>query len=176
MSDLHDSRSFPLALKAPAGATVVVDSVLVDRVIAMSRESPRGRMILPLHPTEQDSLQRMLNAIQPASYIRPHRHVSPPKAESIVLLRGSIGYIVFTDGGEIDQTVTLSASSGRIGVDARPGTFHTFFALEEDTVLFEVKPGPYRGEADKQFAPWSPAEGSAEAQEYLRRLERSTQT
>jgi hypothetical protein len=42
--------------------------------------------------------------------------------------------------------------------------------LSEDTVLFEVKPGPYSEASYKDFAPWAPAEYSAKAEEYLHQL------
>ena len=41
------------------------------------------------------------------------------------------------------------------GIDFEGGTWHSFHALEKDTVLFEVKPGPYNPDADKEFAPWA---------------------
>ncbi|MGD8861079.1 MAG: hypothetical protein PVI30_13820 [Myxococcales bacterium] len=32
-------------------------------------------------------------------------------------------------------------------------------ALEPDTLIYEVKPGPWSAATDKSFAPWAPAEG-----------------
>ncbi len=136
-----------------------------------SRQSPRGRVILPFHKNSSDVLQRMLNALQPESYIQPHRHMSPPKAESILVLRGSICTITFSEDGETDQIFFLSADSSDFGIDTDAGVYHTFFALEADTVLFEVKPGPYGQETDKQFAPWSPEEGTPEATAYFLKLQ-----
>jgi cupin fold WbuC family metalloprotein len=112
----------------------------------------------------------MLNALQPNSYVRPHRHLDPPKAESIIVLKGAITYVEFNDTGEIENFYQLSSESLSIGVDIGPGIFHTFFAVVEDTVLFEVKPGPYEQSSDKDFASWAPAEGSKGAIEYLRNL------
>ncbi|MCP4665681.1 MAG: WbuC family cupin fold metalloprotein [Deltaproteobacteria bacterium] len=154
----------------PKGPVVLLDSVIFSRAIAQSRKSPRGRMILPFHKSHDDLLQRMLNVLQPGSYIQPHRHVSPPKAESILVLKGSICFVSFEDAGEIDDYFLLSRGSGKIGIDVMPGVFHTFFALEEDTVLFEVKPGPYAQIDDKDFAAWAPVEGSEGAKEYLEKL------
>jgi len=37
----------------------------------------------------------MLNSIQPGSYLRPHRHLDPPKDEAFVLLKGSAGFVIF---------------------------------------------------------------------------------
>ena len=104
------------------------------------------------------------------SYIQPHRHFDPPKAESIVVLKGEIIYIVFNNTGDIESFSALSADSFNIGIDTEPGIYHTLFATVEDTVVFEVKPGPYEQISDKDFASWAPAEGSPRATEYLRRL------
>ena len=86
------------------------------------------------------------------------------------MLKGSICFVSFKATGEIDDHFLLSQGSGKIGIDVMPGVFHTFFALEEDTVLFEAKPGPYVRIDDKDFAAWAPAEGSDEAEEYLKKL------
>ncbi len=163
---------FPLALDPPAGEAVVIDDTLIETAIAGSRESPRRRIILPLHVSDSESLNRMLNAIQPGSYVRPHRHVTPPKAESIVVLRGSVGFLVFSDAGEVTQATILSAAGPVLGIDCRSGAFHTFVCLDKDTVVFEVKPGPYVRTDDKDFAGWAPMEKGEGVPEYLAELQR----
>ena len=140
--------------------------------IARSRQSPRGRIIYPFHPAASDPLHRMLNVVQPGSYIQPHRHFAPPKAESIVVLQGAIGCVIFTDAGEVEQMHALGSGRPAFGIDIHAGVFHTFFALEADTVLFEVKPGPYEKTSDKDFAPWAPKESANEAKAYLEQLNR----
>jgi len=172
MSSSNPDNSFPRALDPPKDPIVLLDTVIFSQVIEQSRKSPRGRIILPFHKSNDDLLQRMLNVLQPGSYIQPHRHESPPKAESILVLKGSICFVSFKDAGEIDDYFLLSQGSGNIGIDVVPGVFHTFFAMEEDTVLFEVKPGPYVEIDDKDFAAWAPAEGSEEAKDYLKMLSR----
>ncbi len=158
------------AMEPPKGSVISIDAALIEQAIEVSRKSPRGRVILPFHGTYSDPLQRMLNALQPGSYIQPHRHLAPPKAESIVVLKGAICYVSFKETGETDKHVIVSAGSDTVGIDTEAGVYHTFFALEEDTVLYEVKPGPYDEKTDKDFAIWAPAEGSAQAKEYLRDL------
>lgn len=116
----------------------------------------------------------MLNTIQPGSYIRPHRHRNPPKAESIIVLRGALCFIVFGPGGGIEDHFDLIANGLRIGVDIEPGIVHTFFALEPDTVVFEAKPGPYSAMTDKDFARWAPKESAADAKSYLAELYAAT--
>ena len=114
----------------------------------------------------------MFNALQPGTYIPPHRHALPPKAESILVLRGSLCFVTFDETGRVDQIADLAAGSDVFGVDVAAGIYHTFFILEADTVVFEVKPGPYSPINDKDFAPWAPREGEAAAAEYLAMLQR----
>jgi cupin fold WbuC family metalloprotein len=172
MSSTPAKPAFPRAMPAPAGPVTVISGAQVTEAIALSRQSPRGRIIRPFHPSENDTLHRMLNVIQPLSYIQPHRHGTPPKAESIVVLQGAIGCVIFSDLGAVEQAHVLGAKRPAFGIDIHAGVFHTLFALEADTVLFEVKQGPYEKTSDKDFASWAPQEGADEAQAYLEQLSR----
>ena len=64
----------------------------------------------------------------------------------------------------------MAAGTAPFGIDFEPGVLHTFFALQRDTVLFEVKPGPYEMQTDKDFASFAPAEESPEAAGYMTSL------
>ncbi|BAQ17773.1 tryptophan synthase beta chain like [Methyloceanibacter caenitepidi] len=143
---------------------------LVDEAVRQSRIAPRGRMIAPLHRSLADPVHRMINAIQPGSYVRPHRHLDPPKPEAWIVLRGRLLFVTFHDDGAIDRHLVLAAQSERFGVDLVPGRYHTVAALAPDTVIYEVKSGPYEATTDKAFAPWAPEEGTTEAEAYLSRL------
>ena len=70
----------------------------------------------------------------------------------------------------IADHVVLDAESGTFGVDLVPGHYHTVAALRPDTIIYEVKTGPYEATTDKSFAPWAPEEGTVEAQNYLSNL------
>ena len=139
----------------------------MEGAIAVSQSSSRRRVIQPLHRDESAHLHRMLNAVQEDSYIPPHRHLDPPKAESWIVLRGALAFFTFDEQGRIEECREIRASSAVFGVDLEPGVYHTFFALEPDTVVFEVKSGPYSPSNDKTFPEWAPAEGSRGAGDYL---------
>ncbi len=151
----------------------LIDRDLVRRKASDAGQNARKREIHIFHEGDPDPLQRMLNAIQPGSYVRPHRHLDPPKAEAIIVLQGVLGYASFTDDGLLDEAnlILMDPARGVYGCDIRAGVWHTILALAPDTVLFEVKPGPYDSAIDKGFAPWSPPEGSPEAALFLADLE-----
>ncbi len=92
---------FPLALDAPMETVNIIDRSQIGRTVQATHESPRGRIILPFHKTDADACHRMLNALQPGSYIRPHRHLSPPKSETILVLEGSICFVIFDSSTQV---------------------------------------------------------------------------
>jgi hypothetical protein len=53
---------------------VSIDEALLNEVSSLGKGNPRKRMILRFHGHEEP-LQRMLNAVEPESYVRPHRHL-----------------------------------------------------------------------------------------------------
>lgn len=67
--------------------------------------------------------------------------------------------------------IDVTAESDVFGVDIEPGIFHTFLILQPDTVMYEVKPGPYSPIDDKDFATWAPREGDVAVAEYLAMLQ-----
>ncbi|BHH84643.1 WbuC family cupin fold metalloprotein [Desulforhopalus sp. 52FAK] len=166
----NNNSSFPKALAAPSTDNTLITTTCIQECVEASRKSPRKRIILPLHKSGDASLHRMLNAIQPGSYIQPHRHLFPPKAESVIVLQGAMYVFIFNSDGKIIEIHTVQAGGINLGIDSEPGVFHTFAAIKPDTVLFEVKPGPYNQADDKDFATWAPAEGEHGAKEYLQHL------
>ncbi len=142
---------------------------LFDRLTEQAAASSRLRTNYNFHALS-DSFQRMLNVVEPGSYIRPHRHRNPPKGESFIVLRGAIAFFTFGDDGRISEAAVLKPGSEAVGVDIEPGIWHCFAALEHGTVVFEAKNGPYDPATDKEFPAWAPAEGSKDAPSYLQRL------
>jgi len=167
---------FPLALPAPEGELSFLSRELLQTAREQSRLSPRRRIIQPFHKTNADPLHRMLNVVQPDSYIRPHRHLDPPKAEAWVLLSGALVFFTFDDTGSVRDCVLARAGGEIFGVDLVPGVFHSFIALEPDTTIYEVKTGPYAASNDKTFAPWAPAENSDDTTAYVDSLRQYAQS
>ena len=59
------------------------------------------------------------------------------------VLQRAIGLMILSAEGEIHQQKTISASGPIHGVEVAAGQFHTLVAMECDSVIFELKQGPY---------------------------------
>ena len=144
-----------------------IDRSTLDALSAAARAEPRRRKNLNLHDSYDDPCQRLLNALEPGTYIRPHRHWVDAKPECFVGLRGTMALVLFTDDGAIEDVLRFGPAEAAFGADLPAGRWHTVVCLEAGSVFFETKPGPYRPMTDKDMAPWAPAEGSPEVREYL---------
>ncbi len=142
---------------------------LLDEVSTQAQKAKRRRTNHNFHQLE-DTVQRFLNAIEPDSYIRPHRHLSPPKEELFFVLRGKGAIVEFSDEGEITKILELDPKKGQLVVEVPVAIWHTVVSLEESSVFFEVKKGPYEPTTDKDFADWAPNEAAPEAGIYLNQL------
>jgi cupin fold WbuC family metalloprotein len=148
----------------------IIDRGLVARKADDARKNSRRREVHAFHQSSDERLQRMLNALQPGTYIRPHRHLT--KAEHLFLIQGKLGFLAFHDDGTIDSicSAILDIQNGNLGIDCRAGQWHTFVALAPDTVVLEVKAGPFVAATDKEAALWSPPENSGDGLLYLAKL------
>ena len=150
----------------------VIDQALLAEVSAEAKQAPRRRRNRNFHPADDYPGHRLLNAIEPDSYVMPHRHLDPAKDESIVCLRGRLGVVVFAPSGQVDRNIALSPAGENVGVDIPHGVYHSVLALESGTVFFEAKAGPYVPLAAEEKAAWAPAEGEAGVAAYLEGLRR----
>ena len=73
----------------------IIGPALLDQIWQQARESPRKRKNYNFHLRESDPANRLLNAVEPESYVRPHRHKDPAKDETIIAVRGSFGVVFF---------------------------------------------------------------------------------
>ena len=142
----------------------------VSQIVKKAGNSPRKRTNFNYHEAFSDPINRMLNAIEPGSYIQPHKHESPDKREVFLILSGRIAVIEFNNTGEIIDSVILDYQTGIFGVEIPPGVWHMVISLEQGSVVYEIKDGPYRPIDDKNFASWAPKEGDKDAPEYLDKI------
>ncbi len=72
-----------------------------------AKTNDRLRQHRNIHQSFQDPCQRLFNAIEPGSYIRPHRHASDPRDELLVAIRGLMALITFDDNGTVTNVLRL---------------------------------------------------------------------
>jgi cupin fold WbuC family metalloprotein len=159
-----------LALDPPQGPVHFVDRARLEEAIAASRSNGRGRVIVPVHRTNTGPAQRMLNVMQPGSYVRPHLHPRALGVELVCVLHGAALLVLFDDHGAVTLRRRLVPGPASSIADLEAGVYHAFVALEPDTVILEIKGGPYDAELDKSWPGWAPAEGSPAAAPYLQSL------
>ncbi len=82
-----------------------IDNILLDKLTAQAKESPRLRMNLDLRNSDADSSQRMLNAIEPGSVVPIHRHRKT--SETVVVLRGRVVEEYYDDAGVLVESFVL---------------------------------------------------------------------
>lgn len=151
----------------------LISAPLFATVAALAGESPRLRMNHNFHSGAADNPHRFLNVLLRGTYIRPHRHLDPPKSESFLVLEGVADVILFDDQGSVTARYELGsgAPESRVwGVDLPPGVWHTILPRTERVVCFEVKPGPWIPATDKEFADWAPGENEPGAAAYCEGL------
>lgn len=152
----------------------VFNSEYLTNLTTLAVGKPRKRQHQNIHESHKNLCQRLFNAIEPSSYIRPHMHGSDPKDELLIAVRGLMVLVIFDDQGEVTESVRFAASRTEnglaVGVEVPANTWHTVVSLEVGSILLEVKEGPFDPERPKDLAPWAPDENGPDAKHYLERL------
>lgn len=146
----------------------LVTSDLIDGLIAQAGTNARKRTHHNVHETPSDPVQRLFVAARRDSYFRPHRH--PKRWEFALVTRGLFDVIVFDDTSRVIERVSVGPGANTIGIEIPPNTWHTWLPGADGSVFFETTPGPYDAKTAKEFATWTPAEGTSPVREFLGRL------
>ncbi len=158
-------------MKAEPKVEFIDDALLAD-VADKARCAPRLRINYNFHRTTDEPLNRLLNVMNRGSYLPVHRHLSPDRCESCVVLRGRVGITIYNDAGQVIERRVVGPESGCYGFDIEAGVWHGLVVLEDDTVLFEVKQGPYAPITPENLAPWSPAvDDKPQVDRFIKELE-----
>ena len=118
----------------------IIDEKLLGEVCAQAQASPRLRMNYNFHTDLNDKCQRLLNAMEPGTIMPVHHH---KVAEMYVVLKGKLEVQAFDDDGNVIERKTLAPKEGKYGIQIPANTWHSLEVLEKDTVIFEVKEGPF---------------------------------
>ena len=140
---------------------------MLDQISLQAKQSPRLRKNYNFHTSDGDICHRLLNAMEPGSYIQPHRHSDINKDETLAVIRGKMGLIIFADDGTIREKALLEPTGTVMMANIPHGTFHTLISLGGPSVFFEAKAGPFTPLTQDEKAPWAPQEGDESSTQYL---------
>lgn len=79
--------------------TMIIDGLLLDKVTAQAKASPRLRMNYNFHQSLDEKCHRFLNAVEPGTEVPIHKH--PTKDETFVILRGKVWMTTHWDDGSV---------------------------------------------------------------------------
>lgn len=130
---------------------------------ATAAAAPRLRAHRNFHPELSDPVQRLAIAMEPGTYIRPHRH--PHTFELLLPLSGRFLVLNFDESGTVTRRVVLGEECAALEMEA--GTWHSVLSLDNGGMIFEVKHGGYVPVSEQDSAPWAPAEGETGTQELM---------
>jgi cupin fold WbuC family metalloprotein len=134
----------------------------------------RKRLHWNLHSSYESASQILFNCIQCDSYIRPHRHLKANKDEYLFAVQGSFALVLFDEDGSVKSFKCFGTIRNRtpllgdLGVKIESSEWHTVLALEANSILLEVKNGPFVPSEAKEYADWSPKEGSQDSATWLK--------
>ena len=120
---------------------MIIGSLLLDKVSAEAKVSPRLRVNYNFHHSLDELYHRFLNAVELGTIVPIHRH--PTKDETFVILRGKVRVTTHNDDGIVIDDVVLCQENGNYGVDIPKGVWHKLESLAENSVIFECKLGPF---------------------------------
>ncbi|MEI6695307.1 MAG: WbuC family cupin fold metalloprotein [Bacteroidota bacterium] len=149
---------------------IKIDAALLNVISYNAQQSNRKRLNYNFHHNDADCLQRFINAIEPYSYIQPHKHENPDKREVFFVLKGKMLVVEFDDAGNVLDHIILDAEQGNFAVEIPEKTWHTILSLKKSSVAYEFKDGPYAVSDDKNFADWAPKEGDPLCKAYIDNL------
>ncbi|WP_168189678.1 WbuC family cupin fold metalloprotein [Limnobaculum zhutongyuii] len=130
---------------------------LRDRAIL----SPRRRAHLNIHNSYDSIIQKVISYVCTDSYIPPHYHYLDYQLETFVVLNGEFVLYTFDDTGIITSRTVLNNKNPIYEVNTH--TIHTVVANSVDSILLEIKQGPFFAETSKAFPLWSVLENDDRA-------------
>jgi len=119
----------------------IIDQLLLEKISAEAKESPRLRMNYNFHQSLDEKCHRFLNAVEPGTVVPVHRH--PTKDETFMIIRGKVKVSTYDDEGNVKEDIILCPEDGKYGVDIKKNVWHSLESLERGSVIFECKEGPF---------------------------------
>ena len=119
----------------------VINIELLDKICEEAKVNARLRMNYNLHKSLDQPVQQLLNALEPGTFLPIHRHHHSD--ETCLIMQGSLLLKTYSSDGDLLKTIELNTKKGNFAATVPAGEWHTIEVLESNTVIFELKEGPY---------------------------------
>jgi len=129
--------------------------------------SSRQRAHHLLHNAHSDKVQRLVIALKRKSYIQPHSHSQFHQWESFIVLSGQVKLMTFDESGQVLCVELLE--QGNI-IEIPPNVIHTLLSITDESLIYEVKEGPFLEQFAKKTENWAPAENSDGVESFVKTL------
>ena len=149
-----------------------IDENFMDDLLREAKNNPRKRSHRTIHTDLNEPVQRLCIGVAKGTYVRPHYHASNNKWELLLVLKGTLGLVTFEYDGRIKERLTLSVGN-MCGIEMDPETWHTIYPITDESVILEIKQGPYIPTEESDFASWAPEEGDQTVSNFLGWLEKA---
>jgi len=103
----------------------------------------------------------------PGTYVKPHRHSAKDRWELFVIVQSEAVVVCFDNDGILISRHVLNPNTANVAIEIPANTWHTIAITQNNTVLFESKPGPYLAVNDKDFVCWAPSENQSNTQDFI---------
>lgn len=125
---------------------------LIENLCSLAASSERGKSIALIHSDESDHVQEMLIALAPRTFV--DRHCTNNQSESIFVIRGLLAMALFSENGEIAETLTLANNKGSslCGLRLPTRQWQAYLTGEGITVIHEIACGPFKTTNSEQWA------------------------
>jgi cupin fold WbuC family metalloprotein len=119
----------------------LIDDNLLNQLSEKAKRIERLRINYNFHKSLDSKVQRLLNALEPNTILPIHRHKNTD--ETYILIRGRIEVVFYDQFKNKIDSIILDPRNGSYGINIPAGQWHTVNVIESDSVIFEVKEGPY---------------------------------
>lgn len=139
----------------------MINEELLRALRVQAAASDRLRQNFDLRTTAEDGSQRMLNVLEPGTYVPIHRHLKT--SESVVCIEGCLDWVFYEEmpnvdaGGPVHDGETAADETcfkevarfrvcpreGTYGIQVPLGKWHSI-EVHEASTIFEAKDGKYQ--------------------------------
>ena len=136
-----------------SGKIFVLDDSKILQLKQLALNHPLRRSRICLHNSREEFVQEMIIVAHKDSHFEEHRHPIN-KPESYHVIEGELEVRVYSDVGEVIETILLSHNSSPRMYRIQGNVWHRPIVISEWTIYHEVYTGPFNKDFDIMYKNW----------------------